>query len=125
MGPRRDWSDVDIEESDPCLICGIQGRTTRAHVSGRRFDRPRPGRKTLWVNPLDVVPLCGPVGDSQACHTQVDAGELDLLPHLDLERQVRAVEVMGGIEAARRRLAPTDYSRRIVKAREDALLEAA
>lgn len=117
MGPKRDWSDVEIDAMTPCLVCGIVGRTTRAHFFGRKYDQPKPGRKTLWVNPLDVGPLCGPVGDSHACHTRFDAGELDLLGYLTPEQQVRAVEVMGGIEAARRRLAPLDYDRTIVAAR--------
>ena len=114
--PKRDWSDVDIDETTPCLVCGIEGRTTRAHVSGRRFDRPKPGRKTLWVNPLDVVPLCGPVGDSQACHTRFDAGEIYLLDVLDEPRRLRCAELMG-FENARMRLAPSDYHRVVQEAR--------
>jgi hypothetical protein len=109
MGPKRDWSDVDIDPNDPCRFCGVRGRTTRAHVSGRKYDEPKPGRKTLWVNPLDVVPLCGPVGDSSACHTRFDAGEIDLLPYLTYAEQARAVYVLGGIESARMRLAPLAY----------------
>lgn len=125
--PNRDWSEVEIDHDTPCLYCGMEGRTTRAHVSGREHDRPhpdRPGSKTLWVNPLDVVPLCGPVGDSQACHTRFDAGEIDLLDRLDTDRQVRAVEVMGSIESARRRLAPLDYRRDIEAARVAARMAA-
>lgn len=117
MGPKRDWSDVDIDADTPCLYCGMVGRTTRAHVSGRRFDRPKPGMRTRWVNPLDVVPLCGPVGDSQACHTRYDKGEIDLLDKLDLDRQLRCVELLGSIENARMRLAPGDYHRTIQAAR--------
>lgn len=87
---------------------------------GRRFDRPRkPGGKTLWVNPLDIVPLCGPATDSQSCHGCYDRGEIDLLDRLDLDRQVRAVRLAGSIENARRRLAPLDYGRTIEAARRE------
>jgi hypothetical protein len=41
----------------------------------------------------------------------VDAGLLDLLPHLTAEEQVKAVENFGSIEQARMRLAPTSYRR--------------
>lgn len=115
--PRRDWSAIDIDQDTPCLVCGIVARSTRAHVSGRKYDTPKPGRKTLWVNPLDIVPLCGPVGDSNSCHSRFDAGQLDLLDHLDTPRQLRCVELLGSIEAARLRLAPGDYHRAIEAAR--------
>lgn len=125
--PKRDWSDIHVDQDTPCLYCGIVGRSTRAHVSGREYDRPHPDRpdsETLWVNPLDIVPLCGPVGDSNACHTRFDAGEIDLLDKLDSDRQLRAVEVMGSIESARMRLAPLDYRRDIEAARIEARLAA-
>jgi hypothetical protein len=122
--PRRDWSDVDVIADDPCLVCGLQGRTERAHVSGRKYDQPKPGRKTLWVNPLDIVPLCGPATDSKSCHHRFDAGELDLLDHLDPARQLRCVEVLGTIEAARVRLSPGDYHRHINAARVEVRIAA-
>lgn len=115
--PKRDWSDIEITADDPCRICGICGRTERAHVSGRKHDRPKPGQTTLWVNPLDIVGLCGPATDHHSCHYGVDNGLIDLLDHLTTEEQVRAVEVMGTIEAARRRLAPSDFHRAIQAAR--------
>lgn len=127
MGPRRDWRDVDIDQDTPCLVCGITGRTTRAHISGRKYDQPHPDRpesKTLWVNPLDIVPLCGPVGDSKSCHTRFDSGDLDLLDYLDPERQLRCVEVLGTIEAARVRLSPGDYHRAINAARVEVRMAA-
>jgi hypothetical protein len=117
--PRRDWSDVDIDAHTPCLVCGIEGRTERAHVAGRRYDEKR--GKIRYVNPLDIVPLCGPTGDHHSCHHRFDAGDLDLLPYLDLPRQIRVVAQMGGIENARIRLAPSDYHRAIKEARERVL----
>lgn len=116
--PRRIWN-TDIDRDTPCRICGLQGRTERAHVSGRAYDR-RQG-KTRIVDPETVVPLCGPFGDSQACHTRVDRGEIDLLPYLTVEEQARAVSDLGGIELARKRLAPTDYHRAIDEARREVL----
>lgn len=109
MGPRRDWRDITIEAADPCRVCGAEGQTERAHVSGRRFDEPKPGRKTPWVNPLDVVPLCGPATDSASCHFRFDAGILDLMPYLTAAEQVKCVENFGSIEQARMRLCPTAY----------------
>ena len=118
---RRDWSEVTVDRLTPCRVCGIQGRTERAHVAPRKHDaRAGKGRK---VNPDSIVPLCGPSGDSQSCHTRFDRGELDLLPFLSLAEQLRAVEDLGGIELARKRLAPSDYHRAIEDARV-AVLEA-
>lgn len=125
---RRDWSEVSVDRLTPCRVCGIQGRTERAHVAGRKYDRPkrRGGLplKLLEVHPDSIVPLCGPAGDRHSCHHQYDAGELDLLPYLSLAEQLRAVEDLGGIELARKRLAPSDYHRAIEDARV-AVLEAA
>jgi hypothetical protein len=123
--PKRDWRLIQTTRETPCRICGIEGRTERAHVIGRRADRPvllspEIGKtKVLVVHPDSIVPLCGPTGDSHACHTQYDAGELDLLPYLTLKEQVRAVEDAGGLELARRRTAPLDYHRVIEEARKN------
>lgn len=123
--PKRDWSAIEIDQFTPCLVCGIVGRTERAHVSGRKYDQPHPDRptsKTLWVNPLDIAPLCGPALDPQSCHYRFDHGLLDLMEHLTPEQQLRAVELHGSIEQARRRLAPLDYRREIETARVEARL---
>lgn len=124
MGPKRDWSDVDVDADTPCLLCGMQGRTERAHVMGRKFDKPKPGRKTLWVNPLDIVPLCGPALDSQSCHYRYDNGLEGILHRLDTERQIRAVELAGSIESARKRLDPQDFHRAIEAARVEVRIAA-
>lgn len=120
--PDRNWDDIEIDHMTPCLICGIVGRTERAHVLGRRYDQPHPDRpnsKRLWVNPLDIVPLCGPALDTHSCHYRYDHGEIDLLDKLPFEQQVRAVSLAGSIENARMRLAPRDYHRYIVEARRE------
>lgn len=105
--PARNWEDAE-EKRFYCLVCGTPERVELAHVSGRKFDRPKKqGQKTLWVNPDDVVPLCGPF--PEGCHGNYDHYRLDLLPYLTVAEQVRAVECLGGIEAARRRLCPSEY----------------
>ena len=98
----RDWSAITIEASDPCRICGSQGRTERAHVSGRTYDQ-RTGKGRWKVHPLDCVPLCKPH------HLAYDSGNLDLLGYLTVEEQARVVEHLLGIENARMRLAPSAY----------------
>lgn len=106
----RDWSEVEIDRMTACRVCGSQGRTTRAHLSGRTYDeKVGPGR---WkVHPDDVIALCGPVGDPQSCHSLSDAGRLDVLPYCSVEEQVRVVRHLRGIENARIRLAPAAYRR--------------
>jgi hypothetical protein len=113
--PKRIWDDarakVDLEAR--CRVCGWEPADTdeldAAHIMGRKYDQPaHTGTRTLYVNPLDIVPLC-PVFAPEECHRRVDSHELDLLPFLAPEEQTRAVELAGGIEAARKRLAPSAY----------------
>jgi hypothetical protein len=107
--PKRDWTDANakVEIEGRCRVCGWEGEgLERAHIMGRRYDQPvHTGTRTLYVNPLDVLPLC-PVFAPEKCHHRYDHRELDLLPFLAPEEQTRAVEVAGGIEAARKRVAP-------------------
>lgn len=75
---------------------------------GREHDKPKtPNSKTLWVDPDSIVPLCGPF--PAGCHGGVDYHRIDLLPYLNLREEVQAVEEAGGIEQARRKLAPSAY----------------
>lgn len=75
-----------------------------AHVTGRAYDRPRtPGSKTVYVEPESVVPLC------KEHHMEYDAHQREILCYLETPEQVRAVEDLGSIESARRRLAPNLY----------------
>lgn len=100
--PTRNWQDArrKVETERRCRVCGADpfhgGRLEAAHVIGRENDEEVGG--VLWVNPLDVVPLCG------GCHRAYDARELDLLPYLTVGEQARAVQVAGGIAAALRRV---------------------
>lgn len=113
--PKRIWTDAraKVELEARCRVCGYEpgdpDTLDAAHVMGRKYDQPaHTGTRTLYVNPLDIVPLCATYS-AQHCHQRFDAHELDLLPFLAPEEQTRAVELAGGIEAARKRLAPSAY----------------
>lgn len=72
----RDWRDAEAKRTF-CRCCGTGQNVQLAHVAGRRFDRPkRPGVRLLWVNPDDVIPLCGPFAND--CHGRFDRHEMDL-----------------------------------------------
>jgi hypothetical protein len=115
--PKREWGDAraKVELEGRCRVCGYGSDLEAAHIMGRKYDRPiSEGSQTLYVDPLCIVPLCGNGYDEnleldRGCHSRYDAHELDLLPHLAPEEQARAVLDAGGIEAARRRLAPGAY----------------
>jgi hypothetical protein len=117
--PARDWKEAleKVGEEGACRACGRSSNLETAHVSGRKFDKPKPGRKTLWVDPDDVVPLCGNFAYDDAhhfgCHARYDAHDLDLLPYLRTPEQVKAVQNYGSIELARRRLAPSLYREKV------------
>src|SRR3954449_8836523 len=99
--PRRDWRDANAKRG-PCRYCGRRDQIELAHIAGRRFDRPtKPGAKTLRVNPDSVIPLCGPFGDSAACHTRFDHGEIDLWDCVTVEEIEQAIEELGTFEAVR------------------------
>lgn len=113
--PKRDWTDAraKVELEARCRVCGYEpgnpDMLDAAHIMDRKYDQPaHTGTRTLYVNPLDIAPLC-PVFAPERCHQRFDAHELDLLPFLAPEEQTRAVELAGGIEAARKRLAPSAY----------------
>jgi len=104
----RDWSSIDIDRDSACRVCTSRGQTERAHTAGRKYDE-RTGKGRWKVHPLDIVPLCGPALDTASCHYKADHGEIDLLPYLTVEEQVRVVQHLLGIENARMRLAPLAY----------------
>jgi hypothetical protein len=68
----------------------------------------------LWVNPDDIVPLCGPSIDKSTCHGKDHDNTLDLLPLLTPTEQLRVVLHLGTIERARVRLLPSEYPSKIV-----------
>ena len=100
-----------VKREGACRVCGRRDedlvtagqRVEAAHTIGRVHDRPRPVPEVegdplgpLWVDPLDVVPLCS------ADHRLYDARRLDLLPHMTLAEQARAVGHVGIVAALRR-----------------------
>jgi predicted restriction endonuclease len=97
----RDWTDARAKcvAEGRCRVCGRKGKVEAGHVIGREHDRPRTlGEAKLWVNPLDVVPLC------TTHHRAYDHRKLDLLGVLTVEEQARAVYVAGGMITALRRI---------------------
>lgn len=134
--PRRYWADAEAKRGG-CRVCAAWPAEL-AHVAGRRYDKPREcarcegrgytesgtthpedyeqhpcrfcegtGRlATLYVHPDSVVPLC------RGCHDRYDGRaqpRLDLLGHLTVGEEVRAIIDLGGLELARVRLAPSQY----------------
>lgn len=97
-----------VEAEGACRACGIGGahRLDAAHIIARGATRAARG----YADPLNIVPLCSRAKGGTGCHDEYDARQLDLLPVLRVEEQARAVELAGGIEAARRRLAPRAYA---------------
>jgi 5-methylcytosine-specific restriction endonuclease McrA len=75
----------------PCIACGSEHRVDAAHVIPRSLG---------CGDALDVVPLC------RACHRAYDAGELDLLPHLEPAYRAQLAHAVGhvGLIGALRRI---------------------
>jgi hypothetical protein len=107
--PERDWraARAKVEHEGRCRVCGAKpGRGVSlqaAHTIGRAHDKPRSvsgvlgiPEGPLWVDPLDVVPLCA------GCHAAFDGRRLDLLPFLTLDEQAAAVRHVGIVSALRR-----------------------
>ena len=74
-----------------CIVCGAEDRVDAAHVVPRALG---------CGDALDVVPLC------RACHRAYDAGELDLLPHLEPVWRAQVAHAVGhvGLIGALRRV---------------------
>lgn len=104
------------DKPKPCPVCWGEGVLTvefkEWEVGGSCHACAGHGSLTpnvLWVNPDDVVPLCGPATDTRTCHGLQHAHRLDLLELLSLPEQLRAVECFGSLENARVHLAPSLY----------------
>lgn len=108
---RRDWiaARAKVDATGCCRVCRSRKGVEAAHVVGRRADRfdldgtPAERGEVLTVEPVRIVPLCGPATDFDTCHGKYDRHELDLLPYLDIEEQTQAVRDAGGIVTAYRR----------------------
>lgn len=113
--PDRFWDDAraKVEQEGACRICKRTDlKLEAAHVLGRAYDEPRIGAsgqplKELYVDPDRIIPACGPFPEN--CHGDVDLKRIDLLPHLTIEEELRAVKDAGGIQAARTLLAPVEH----------------
>lgn len=104
--PRRDWSDANEQKRAPCRVCG-HVPVELAHTIGRKHDERR--GSVLYVHPDSVVPLCVHHHRAHDLGRGALGDPFDLLPHLTLDEQLDAVRRAGGIESARRRLAPSCY----------------
>lgn len=101
---RRDWTlaRAKVESERCCRVCQARERVQAAHTIGRTHDKAKPKllltgvTATLFVDPVDVVPLC------ERHHQAYDKRELDLLPFLTIEEQAAAVSHVGIISALRR-----------------------
>jgi hypothetical protein len=106
MGPDRIWGKAidKCRDEGACRVCGLRANLEAAHLAPRKHDKPkRLGAKTRFVAPDNVIPMCS------RDHYLFDAGRLDVLQYLTVEEQVHVVKTLGGIDMARRRLAPLDY----------------
>lgn len=107
---RRRWEDARAKaEAEGCRAhpdSECEGPLETAHTIGRMYDR-YVGASVRYVDPDDVVGLC------QSAHRAYDEHRLDLLPLLDPlgppYREMAAAVRHVGLEAARRRLAPSVY----------------
>jgi hypothetical protein len=115
----------EYDQPKPCALCNGEGILENRDVAlfvGRDLYAPCPlcdGEGTLtpgvlWVNPDDTVPLCGPATDSATCHGRQERHELDIQTLLTPAEQLRVVLHEGTIELARRRVAPTAYTGRLL-----------
>ncbi len=102
---KRDWTDARLKVEAAGGVCRVCGKphAEAAHTIGRKHDR-QVAPNLWWVDPDDIVPLCGPATSSDTCHGKYDAHQLDLLPYLSLGEQVAAVRAAGSITAAFRRV---------------------
>lgn len=107
--PDRNWDEAirKCRDEGACRVCGLQTNLDAAHLAPRKHDKPkRFGSKTRFVAPENIIPLCS------HHHHLLDSGQLDVLAYLTIEEQVHVVKTLGGIDMARRRLAPLDYQER-------------
>lgn len=122
--PRRDWRQAreKVTSERVCRVWRLgdcQGPVEAAHVIARSCDHlmaleeaarevhysgdvVRPGA-TLFVHPDRIVGLCS------KHHRAYDRHALDVLSVLARHEQLQAVADAGGIELARKRLAPSAY----------------
>jgi hypothetical protein len=117
--PDRDWTDAraKVEEEGCCRICKRTDRPLEAaHVLGREHDEPKIGAngrplKTLYVDPDRIVPACGPF--PEGCHGEIHSHQINVVHHLTMDEQLRAVRDAGGIAPAWSLLARVEHREEI------------
>ncbi len=93
---RRDWRLAE-EKRGPCRVCGAWP-VDLANTIGKAWQDVEQEDGSMLVMPDSVVPLCA------SHHRLYDSRLLNILPYLTREEVANAVESVGEIRAARRRL---------------------
>lgn len=94
MKRKRDWTHAAAKcaNEGACRICGSTQLVDIAHLIPRSRVGPPMGE-----DPRNVIPLC------RLCHQESHNGTgIDLLPHLFLDEQGYAAELVGITEAYQR-----------------------
>jgi hypothetical protein len=99
--PERYWDGAleKVRREGACRVCRTSFFLQTAHTVGRRYDRVvelEDGTSAVFVDPLDVIPLC------EACHRAYDLRQLSILEYLTYEEQAAAVEHLGIVRALHR-----------------------
>lgn len=92
----RDFRLAEVKRG-PCRVCGAE-RTELVNTIGKAWQDMEQEDGSMLVVPDSVVPLCA------SHHRLYDAYILNILPHLTREEVANAVESVGEIRAARKRL---------------------
>ncbi len=93
---RRDFRLAE-KKSGPCRVCGARPAEL-ANTIGKAWQDVEQEDGSMLVMPDSVVPLCA------SHHRLYDSYILNILPYLTREEVVNAIESVGGIRAARKRL---------------------
>lgn len=97
-----------------CKTCQGTGRKLANSGACGRCVGTGKSKTVKYVDPLDIVPLCGPEWDPTSCHGKKHRRELDLLPILNAEEQARVVLHLGSIMAAFMHLAGESAPSKVV-----------
>lgn len=89
---KRDWgaARAKVDDEGCCRVCGGTWNIEAAHII------PRSRITSGGEDARNIVPL------DRMCHVAYDEGTLDLLPHLTLDEQAYAAELVGLAEAYQR-----------------------
>ena len=106
---KRNWKKarIKVEEEGRCRFCGKKPaelartglRLEAVHLVPRQWDQADDDDGILIVDPLSIVPACGPATDTRSCHSRFDCGELEALPALSFPEQAAVVKKVGLLSA--------------------------